>query len=268
MASPASPEISAKPSAGSEARQSFLRKSVFIVGSIFFVLAIIYVAATVRDNWSAIATFEWRAMNHSWLALAAVTYGSSLITTAMVWPAVIRKWDHRISICGALEIGLVAQIGKYLPGNIAHYIGRAALAKRLDVSFTQSGLSTIVEFGAALSAAMLVAFGATLLDGSIWADAPIISVLPAGLFWPLTILALALAVGGTVFIFRWTPEVRVLFSVNFWIAPICWLTASFLLAGFSFYALAVAFPDVSSLPIGSAIAIYAIAWAAGWVFAK
>jgi len=242
-----------------------LRKSVFVVGSLFFALAIFYIAATIRNNWSAVATFDWRAMNYFWLALAAATYCCSLVTTAMVWPSIIAKWGHRITLRKALGIGLVAQIGKYLPGNVAHYIGRAALAKQLEVSFTQSGLSTIVEFGAALSAVMLVASGATLLDGSIWADTPIFSVLPDSLFWPLAMLVLVSIVGGAAFVFRGTPEIRSLFSVNFWIAPICWLTVSFLLAGFSFYALAIAFPGDWSIPVNSAIAIYAIAWAAGFL---
>ncbi len=165
----------------------------------------------------------------------------------------------------ALAIGLVVQIGKYLPGNVAHYFGRAALAKQHKVSFTQSGLSTIVEFGAALSAALLVAFTATLLDHSIWVGAPIISILPAGMFWPLVILALATVTGAAIFAFRRSPEIRELLSIAFWIAPIGWLIISFLLAGFSFYALAVAFSGAWSIPIIPAIAIYAIAWAAGFL---
>ncbi len=242
-----------------------MRKFVFVVGSLFFALAIFYIAATVRNNWSAIATFDWRAVNYFWLTLAASTYCCSLVTTAMVWPSIIAKWGHRITLRRALGIGLVSQIGKYVPGNIAHYFGRAALAKQIEVSFTKSGLSTIVEFGAALSAVLLIAFGATLLDGSIWADAPIISVLPDGLFWPLAMLVLALIAGSTAFVLRGTPEIRSLLSVDFWVAPICWLTVSFLLAGFSFYALVIAFPGTWSIPVNSAIAIYAVAWAAGFL---
>lgn len=265
MASPAAPEISGKLSVQTKARRSLLRKSVYVVGSIFFALAILYIAATVRDNWPAIATYDWYGINYFWLALAAATYGCSLVTTAMVWPSVIAKWGHRIALRKALGIGLVAQIGKYLPGNVAHYFGRAALAKQHKVSFAQSGLSTIVEFGAALSSALLVASGATLLDNSIWADTPIVSLLPDGLFWPLAISALIIVVGVVVFALRRSAEIRSLVSIEFWIAPICWLTISFLLAGFSFYALAIAFPGAWSIPIISAIAIYAIAWAAGFL---
>ena len=265
MASPAAPERSGKRSAQTEARQSLLRKSVYVLGSIFFILAILYIAATVRDNWPAIATYDWSGFNYSWFALAAATYGFSLVTTAMVWPSVIAKWGHRIALRKALGIGLVSQIGKYLPGNVAHYFGRAALAKQHKVSFVQSGLSTIVEFGAALSAVLLVASGATLLDGSIWVDAPIVSVLPEGLLWPLAILTLVTVVGVAAFTLRRSPEIRALVSIGFWIAPICWLSVSFLMAGFSFYALAIAFSGAWSIPIVSAIAIYAIAWAAGFL---
>ncbi|MEJ6594525.1 lysylphosphatidylglycerol synthase domain-containing protein [Parasphingorhabdus sp.] len=265
MANPAAPEIPGKPLSQNKSRQSLLRGSVYVVGSILFVLAILYIAATVQDNWPAIATIDWYGMNYSWLALAAATYGCSLITTAMVWPSVITKWGHRLALRKALGIGLVAQIGKYLPGNVAHYFGRAALAKQHKVSFVHSGLSTIVEFGAALSAVLLLSFGATLLDSSIWADAPIVSALPGDLFWPLAMLGLICVVGIAAFALRRSPEIRSLLSIDFWIAPICWLTISFLMAGFSFYALAIAFPDFSSVPIISAIAIYAIAWAAGFL---
>ncbi|VAV90250.1 hypothetical protein MNBD_ALPHA04-710 [hydrothermal vent metagenome] len=265
MASPSAPEISGDLLAKTKDRASVLRKSVYAVGSIFFVLAIFYIGATIRDNWPAISAHDWRAMNYSWLALAAVTYGCSLVTTAMVWPCVIAKWGHRMKLRTALAIGLVAQIGKYLPGNVAHYFGRAALAKQHNVSFTQSGLSTIVEFGAALSAALLVAFTATLLDRSIWVGTPFISILPQGAFWPFVILALATITGAAIFAFRRSPEIRGLLSIAFWIAPIGWLIVSFLLAGFSFYALAIAFSGVWSIPVVPAIAVYAIAWAAGFL---
>lgn len=265
MASPAAPEISGKLLAQTNARPSLVRKSVYVVGSIFFALAIFYIAATIRDNWSAIAAHDWRSMSYSWFALGAVTYGCSMITTAMVWPSVIAKWGHEIPLRTALGIGLVAQIGKYLPGNVAHYFGRAALAKQHNISFTQSGLSTIVEFGAALLAAALIVFGATLLDSSIWADAPIVSILPEGLFWPLTVLALIIIAGIATFVFRRLPEIRSLLSIDFWVAPICWLTIGFLMTGFSFYALAIAFFGAWSIPVVSVIAIYVIAWAVGFL---
>lgn len=265
MVNPVAPEMTGKLSAQIKARQLRLRKLAYVVGSIFFALAILYIAATVRDNWAIIATYDWNGINYFWLAIAAATYGCSLVTTAMVWPCVIAKWGHRIGLRQALGVGLVAQVGKYLPGNVAHYIGRAALAKQHKVSFTHSGLSTIVEFGAALSAVLLVAFGATLLDGSIWAGVPIVSVMPDGLFWPLAILALIIFIGFAGFALRRSPEIRDLISIDFWIAPIYLLTISFLLAGFSFYALAIAFPGEWSIPIIAAIAIYAIAWAAGFV---
>ncbi|NCN84856.1 MAG: hypothetical protein GW800_06200 [Sphingomonadales bacterium] len=265
MASPAAPEISDKLLAQSKVRQSLLRKSAYLVGSILFALAIFYIAAKVRDNWPAIASYDWHGLNYSWLALAAGAYGCSLVTTAMVWPSVIAKWGHRLALRKALGIGLVAQIGKYLPGNVAHYFGRAALAKQNKISFAQSGLSTIVEFGAALSAVSLLVGSASLLNGSIWADAPIVSVLPDGLFWPLAILLLIVMIAFAAFAFRQSPEIRSLLSIDFWIAPICWLTISFLLAGFSFYALVIAFPGAWSIPIISAVMIYAIAWAAGFL---
>lgn len=265
MASPAAPEISGELLAETKAKRSIVRKSVYVVGSIFFALAILYIAATIRENWSAIATHDWRSINYTWLGLAAFVYSCSLVTTAMVWPSIIAKWGHTISLRTGLGIGLVAQIGKYLPGNVAHYFGRAALAKQHKISFTQSGLSTIVEFGAALLAAALVAFGATLLDSSIWANSPIVSIMPKGLFWPLLILAVLLILGAAVFAFRRSPEIRSLVSIEFWIAPICWLVGSFLMAGFSFYALAIAISSDWVLPFIPAIAIYAIAWAAGFL---
>ncbi len=265
MASPAAPEISGELLAQTNARHSLVRKSVYAVGSIFFALAIFYIAATIHDNWSAIIEHDWRNTNYSWFAVGAASYGCSMIVTAMVWPSVIAKWGHEIPLRTALGIGLAAQIGKYLPGNVAHYFGRAALAKQHKISFTQSGLSTIVEFGAALLAAALVVFGATLLDSSIWVDAPIVSILPEGLFWPLAVLALIFFAAVAAFVFRRLPEIRSLLSIDFWIAPICWLTIGFLITGFSFYALAIAFFGAWSIPVASVIAIYAIAWAVGFL---
>jgi len=98
--------------------------------------------------------------------LAIAIYGLAFIPMTWAWIILARG-------CGALadrkalaRVFLISQLGKYLPGNIGHLIGRAYLGRREGLSFGTMMMAMILEVsGVLLAGSMLAGVAAGL--GSI-----------------------------------------------------------------------------------------------------
>jgi uncharacterized membrane protein YbhN (UPF0104 family) len=166
----------------------------------------------------------------------------------------VRQLGTPISINDGLRIGLVAQIGKYLPGNIAHYGGRGALAMNFGIPLKFSGISTAIELASALSAMMLVATIGLLVDSRP------IAWLPETSTSAVTLVGVVLA--GLVLAWVWLARRGT--HLGLLVGPTLCLVVSFCLVGLSIYALARALGH-ADLPVAIAISTFALAWGAGFV---
>jgi len=211
-----------------------------------------YVGSRIAENWALVRRIQIQSL--PWLFLCVLSYAVSHISTGLAWPLAVRQLGTTISLRDGLRIGLVAQIGKYLPGNIAHYAGRGALATQVGVPLKSSGISTAIELASAMSAVVLVAAVGLLVDPRPLAWLPVISS-PA-----LAVLAvMILALGAVCFwlIGRGARPEQL-------IGPTLCLSVSFFLSGTSMYALARALGH-DELPLAIAVGTFALAWGAGFV---
>lgn len=132
-------------------------------------------------------TYAWRALagrNISGLLDRQVLYAAtgltllytlSLGTTALAWMRMLAVMKQPHPLRRLLPILATTQFGKYLPGNVAHHLGRITLARSVGVQITPAILSVTYELLLALVAAAHVS-ALTLL----WSP-------PAMLMrWPLT----------------------------------------------------------------------------------
>jgi uncharacterized membrane protein YbhN (UPF0104 family) len=215
-------------------------------------LSLGYVGSCIAENWALVRRTQ--IQSPPWLIACVLCYAISHLSTGLAWPLAVRQLGTAISLRNGFRIGLVAQIGKYLPGNIAHYAGRGALATQVGVSLKSSGISTAIELASALSAVMLVAAIGLMVDPRPLAWLPAVSS-PALAVMAVTIVALG--------------------AVCFWlirrgarpeqlIGPTLCLAVSFLLSGISVYALARALGH-EELPLAIAVGTFALAWGAGFV---
>jgi uncharacterized membrane protein YbhN (UPF0104 family) len=151
-----------------------------------------------------------------------------------------------------MKIGLVAQIGKYLPGNVAHYFGRAALAKTAGVTLTSSGLSTLVEVACALVAASLLAPSVLFAGTHLGAAVLLVPVLIA----VAVILAISMTVRG-----KFATRTEAV-SYPFFAAASLAITISLLLSGLSAYCVFVSL-SAPVIPWWHVVGAFALAWLAG-----
>lgn len=224
----------------------------YVAGTALLILSFVYVGASIVRNWGSIE--QARLHSIPWLLTAVATYAISHVSTGLSWPLAVRQVGHRLSIRDGLRIGLVAQIGKYMPGNIAHYAGRGILAKRLGIPLRASGIATVIELGSALTAAMLLAAAGLLLDPRPLAWLPPISTSSVAILGAVAIVLAALA--------AWLVRRG---SHPAWLAaPTLCLSASFCLSSLSLFALAQAL-GFAPVPVAVAIGAFPLAWAAGFV---
>ena len=83
-------------------------------------------------------------------ALVALAWG------AIGWHYLIAGGVGNLSFCAAVGIVLASQIGKYLPGNVGHYLGRIAFAKMHGVNVHQGVMSIAIETMMAISSAVIL----------------------------------------------------------------------------------------------------------------
>lgn len=257
--------LSFNDASASTRRIAILKNLAYAVGTICFVLSAIYVVLAIKNNWQAVVSARWRGDIALWMPLLFAGYAASLFTTALSWPAILSNLARPLPLKIALQLGLLAQIGKYMPGNIAHIFGRAALAKRHNIDLSVSGVSTIVELGSAVIAAFLVAFTGLIFSSAMRHSLD--RALPDSFFRNAMIIVIAAAIIGAVILFGRTRSSMLagLLKAGLWFAPVCWLGCSFLLAGISFYALGNAIFGPSDVDILTATSIYAAAWAVGFL---
>ncbi|MBN8630004.1 MAG: flippase-like domain-containing protein [Rhodobacterales bacterium] len=123
-----------------------------------------------------------------WLGLGLALYLVSQALAARAWSGTLSVFKVLLPPGRAETQLLVSQIGKYIPGNVAHLLGRLALARMDGVSSAVAGLAMLLEVGLVLTAG-----GLLFLAFLLFAPGLTLSLLPPGLAGSLASLSLPLA---------------------------------------------------------------------------
>ncbi len=204
-----------------------------------------------------------------WLMLSFSLYVTSQVLAARAWANTLTVFSVRLPAGRAETQLLVSQIGKYIPGNVAHLLGRLALARNDGVAGTVTGIAMLLEIGLVLSAGALL-FLAFLL----FAPGLTLSLLPDTLASSLSgtsvLLALPVAAGlgaGACALWRRirqkSPQTQL--EPARAARPLALHMVNFLLLGLSLACVTQAItpgnPGVFLLPIP----VFVIAWTIGFV---
>ena len=132
------------------AEQATTRR-VRVVAQVLLLVAIVFVVLRVRSLWHgghiSLAHVSWGALVGSFALAMAGTVGS-----ALVWLAILRWLGVRTQLRWA-GIFFQAQLGKYIPGSVWQYAGRATVARTYGIPVRAVGLSLPIEFAASAIAA-------------------------------------------------------------------------------------------------------------------
>lgn len=219
------------------------------VGSALAVASLVFVA---RRLWVHAGQMELAACtNEQWAIMGALgaAYCAANLCLPRLWSACLRGRGLFLPWRSALIIYGYSQIGKYLPGNIAHLAGRQALAMAENLP------------GKAVAASMLweMALLALVAAGVFLPPALILFLRPD---WPLALAACVFVCGCAA-----APWV----GRRLWVGPVCagvcWaLLFLCCMAGIWIVSLAtVAKQDISPLWLGASAVWYVTAWLVGFV---
>ncbi len=141
-----------------------MRRGVKIIGAAVSVLVTGWVLYRYGGSAPGVDLSEaavWRN-----LAGATALYVSVLVMGATVWRILLVSFGERPGRWAAESQLLTAQIGKYLPGNVAHLAGRVALSVKDGASPTAAGLALVAETALVVAAGLALALvGLWLLPG-------------------------------------------------------------------------------------------------------
>lgn len=125
---------------------------------VFFLASLAYLVAFARQTVSGQdfrSFITAKVTGH--VAVAILLFASTTVFSVIGWRALLKELGHPVSAKSAAAVFCYTQMGKYLPGNIGHHVGRAALAKtRLDVPARISAVSILQEASLVSLAAVFV----------------------------------------------------------------------------------------------------------------
>jgi hypothetical protein len=91
------------------------------------------------------------------LLVAVALYDVAAIVSAANWRGLLSAFGGRSRPLVAESVYLMTQIGKYLPGNVGHFVGRVAVGRMRGISAGSCAASMLCEQLLAVSSAALVA---------------------------------------------------------------------------------------------------------------
>jgi hypothetical protein len=247
-------------------------------------LAVLASAYFVRYAWKALAGRDLSGLLDRQVLYAALLltglYAASIVTTAFAWTRMLASMRQPHAMHHLLPILATTQFGKYLPGNVAHHLGRVALARSIGIQVAPAVLSVTYELLLALVAAAHL--GALTL---LWSPPAALSHLPlaqhrVGLITLVTLGALTmltLAPRAATFLVRFRSNNRenreksatAPLKLDFANAAVCYLMYMLgqILIGFGLWLLAKALATGGSTIPGPLffIGAFASSWILGFV---
>lgn len=136
---------------GARVAEHATTRRVRVLGQLLLLAAIVFVVLRVRSLWHGghikVENLQWGALVGS-LALAVLATAAS----AVIWLAILQDLGIRTQRRWT-AIFFQAQLGKYIPGSVWQYAGRAAVGRSYGIPVRAVGVSLPIEFAASAIAA-------------------------------------------------------------------------------------------------------------------
>jgi uncharacterized membrane protein YbhN (UPF0104 family) len=189
-----------------------------------------------------------------------------ILICAFVWRVLLKAFGATPALWVAERQLLVSQIGKYAPGNVAQYLGRAAMTINSGVPVKTVGIAIVTETAATVMGGFLSVVVLTALSPKLTSSLrEIIPNLPRVVWLGIAVTAFLVLLFGASLV--WAPFKRPdgLPKMRFWslLVAICLYAIAFLLLGVSLH-LIVGGLSATPVPMSLSVAVFAVAWIAGF----
>jgi uncharacterized membrane protein YbhN (UPF0104 family) len=126
-----------------------MKRILYAIGMVASVVSVIFFVRALSRHWGALSAIHWDSQLLLACVFSMLIYVSTYIISALAWQRILLALGGYLRAAHALRVLMLSQIAKYLPGNVAHHIGRVALARG-------AGVATDVAIGSMLLETLLV----------------------------------------------------------------------------------------------------------------
>ncbi len=228
-----------------------------------------YLGRALLTQYQALMEFEWEGPVLGTLIIGAMVY--AIVLGLLVLSFTIMLFGVKPSrLQTRLVFGVYGRssVGKYLPGNVFHYVGRQVLGRTLNVSQVRIGLASIAEVGFSIFSAILI----TALFFSFSANATsLVTPLESQLLLGVMLVALAvlfLVARLTPAFPRWLPEKLMAFVTHLQELPLlpayCLNILFFIFMGI-IAAVSCSLLSGADIDLLRIAVLYLLAWVVGFV---
>ena len=161
--------------------------------AILALLACVYVGGTLIDHYQDLKTFSWSGAQWLLVGMCSLIWVAVLILSGINWAWLLEATGQKNDRWSSVAIFGISQLGKYLPGNVAHHVGRFVMARGKDMSVAAIGRSMLFEVVLSfLVAACFFLLGVFLFDLGMWRELTQLSNLNRTLIFFLTGIVVSL----------------------------------------------------------------------------
>lgn len=240
-----------------------------VMGNIIAVVCIAFIVKTIINL--GISADILSIFYKSRFLIIAITalWGMNVFINALNWNKILNFLEgKKINYSEVSEIYIKANIGKYLPGNVMHFVGRNVIGKKYHISQFNMALSTILEIVLSVVITLFYTFlfvGKRFFSLLDLVDKPIIYVI----IFLLVLVLLVVCIIKRQKIAEIFKKIILPFTfnklVNIFVILVLFL-ANFMLMGITFY---LTFRFVCNIEVNlgmfSIIGIFLCSWLIGFV---
>lgn len=151
--------------------KQLLRSGTRILGLLAIGVACWFLIASLRASWRSVAVMMndlkvlWAVVGYS------LIYATSLVLVATAWYLLVEAANGGGKrLVPALRIYAIANVAKYLPGNVFHFVGRQLLGNRAGWSHRAIAQSSVLELGIMVACALALVgiLGGMVVPSDLW----------------------------------------------------------------------------------------------------
>lgn len=232
-------------------------------------LAVLFLGIVVWRGVGAMPPVDFTSplMIRGLFAALALYIASQLIAT-LAWIATLRAWSIKLPpIRTACQL-LLSQLGKYIPGNVAQFVGRFALAKADGIPGTVVGAAILAETGLLIASGILIVSGISVLNPNLFAVllAPVRSNSAGEMVWLVPALGLVAIIVAVALVQREIKRRDVApFNLSWLGLPVLVHMTNFGVLGASLWFVTHAVAPEAQINFAYATTVFVVAWVAGFV---
>ncbi len=135
------------------------KKILNLFGNLLLLICLYFIGSTLMQQDIDWAIYLTNPVNIFWYIIIILTYIWVLWAKAILYKDLLKVFtENLVDNFLVIKMYVVSNLGKYLPGNVMHFVGRNVLSTKYSIPQVNITLSTILEILIILISSVVIAF--------------------------------------------------------------------------------------------------------------